>query len=116
MSLRDSLSAHWRAIQGELLPFLDDAVGPLTPLHRQLAAVLEMVRVERAVVHPHGRPGRPLAERAALARAFVAKAVFDLPTTRTLIEHLEGDRTLRRLCGWSRPGAVPSEATCHENA
>ena len=111
MSLRDSLSAHWRAIQGELLPFLDDAVGPLTPLHRQLAAVLEMVRVERAVLHPHGRPGRPLAERAALARAFVAKAVFNLPTTRTLIEHLGGDRTLRRLCGWSRPGAVPSEAT-----
>ncbi len=50
MSLRDSLSAQWRAIQGELLPFLDDAIGPLTPLHRQLAAVLEMARVERAVV------------------------------------------------------------------
>ena len=111
MSLRDSLSAHWCAIQGELLPFLDDAVGPLTPMHRRLAAVLEMARVERAVVHPHGRPGRPLAERAALARAFMAKAVFDLPTTRALIEHLGGDRTLRRLCGWSRPGAVPSEAT-----
>ena len=27
----------------------------------------------------------------------VAKAVFDLPTTRTLIEHSQGDRTLRRL-------------------
>lgn len=111
MSLRDSLSAHWRAIQGELLPFLDVAVGPLTPLHRRLAVVLEMARVERAVVHRHGRPGRPLAERAALARAFVAKAVFNLPTTRTLIERLQGDGTLRRLCGWSRLGAVPSEAT-----
>ncbi len=111
MSLRDSLSAQWRAIQGELLPFLDDAIGPLTPLHRQLAAVLEMARVERAVVHLHGRPGRPLAERAALARAFVAKAVFNLPTTRTLIERLQGDGTLRRLCGWSRLGEVPSEAT-----
>ncbi len=111
MSLRDSLSAQWRAIQGELLPFLDDAIGPLTPLHRQLAAVLEMARVERAVVHRHGRPGRPLAERAALARAFVAKAVFNLPTTRTLIERLQGDGTLRRLCGWSRLGEVPSEAT-----
>lgn len=111
MSLRDSLSAHWRAIQGELLPFLDVAVGPLTPLHGRLAVVLEMARVERAVVHRHGRPGRPLAERAALARAFVAKAVLNLPTTRRLIERLQGDGTLRRLCGWSRPGAVPSEAT-----
>ncbi len=111
MSLRDSLSAHWQAIQGELLPFLDDAIGPLTPLHRQLAAVLEMARVERAVVHLHGQPGCPLAERAALARAFVAKAVFNLQTTRRLIERLQGDGTLRRLCGWSRLGEVPSEAT-----
>ena len=41
----------------------------------------------------------------------MAKAVFNLPTTRTLIERLHGDGTLRRLCGWSRPGEVPSEAT-----
>jgi len=52
-----------------------------------------------------------LAERAALARAFVAKAVLNLPTTRTLIERVEADKTLRRLCGWSRPYEVPSEST-----
>ncbi|MEY4956812.1 MAG: hypothetical protein RL409_1069, partial [Gemmatimonadota bacterium] len=42
---------------------------------------------------------------------FVAKAVFDLPTTSMLIERLAVDATLRRLCGWERVGAVPSEAT-----
>ena len=47
----------------------------------------------------------------ALARAFLAKAVFDLPTTRDLIERLEVDSKLRRLCGWSSVRAVPSEAT-----
>ena len=52
MSLRDSLSTLWQTLQGELLPFLDDVVGPLTPLHRQLATLLGMMRVERAVVHP----------------------------------------------------------------
>jgi hypothetical protein len=28
-----------------------------------------------------------------------------------LIERVEADKTLRRLCGWSRPAEVPSEST-----
>ncbi len=45
-------------------------------------------------------------------RGFVrAKAVLNLPTTRMLIERVEADTTLRRLCGWSRLSEVPSEAT-----
>ncbi len=58
-----------------------------------------------------GLPGRPAEDRAALARAFAAKAVFNLPTTRALIDRLQVDGTLRRLCGWSGPGEIPSEAT-----
>ena len=46
-----------------------------------------------------------------LARAFLAKAVFDIPTTRALIERLQVDRRLCRLCGWSGVGRLPSEAT-----
>ena len=42
---------------------------------------------------------------------FLAKAVWDLPTTRHLIDRLGADPALRRLCGWSRLGAIPSEAT-----
>jgi hypothetical protein len=41
----------------------------------------------------------------------VAKAVLNLPTTRMLIERVEADKTLRRLCGWSRLSEVPSEST-----
>ena len=37
--------------------------------------------------------------------------MFDLPTTRDLIERLEVDSKLWRLCGWSSLRAVPSEAT-----
>ena len=70
-----------------------------------------MARVEAFLPGWHGLPGRPLAERAALARAFVAKAVFNMPATRLLIEMLRSDRTLRQLCGWQRLGNVPSEAT-----
>jgi len=43
--------------------------------------------------------------------AFVAKAVFNFPTTSLLIETLSADKTLRRLCGWQRAGEVPSEST-----
>jgi hypothetical protein len=55
--------------------------------------------------------GRPLEDRHALARAFVAKAVLDLPTTSGLIERLAVDAVLRRLCGFERASEVPSEST-----
>jgi hypothetical protein len=79
--------------------------------HKQLVTVLGMARIEAFLPGWPGLPGRPLSERAALARAFVAKAVFNFPTTRLLIEMLSADKTLRRLCGWQRAGEVPSEAT-----
>ena len=73
--------------------------------------VLELVRVEALLPYFRGQVGRPEEDRAALARAFIAKAVFDVPTTRGLIERLEVDGRLCRLCGWSGAGRLPSEAT-----
>ena len=112
MSLRASLSEYQAAFQGELFPALEEALGPLPERYGRFVQVLEFVLVD-AVVLPAwpGGPGRPPEDRRALARAFLAKAVFDVPTTRALIERLQIDRTLRRLCGWTRAGAVPSEAT-----
>ena len=55
-------------------------------------------------------PGRPAKDRAAIARAFVAKAVYDMPTTRVLLDRLATEVSLRRICGWERQSAVPSEA------
>lgn len=37
--------------------------------------------------------------------------MFNLPSTRPLIETLSVDKTLRRLCGWQRAGDVPGVAT-----
>ena len=50
-------------------------------------------------------------KRQALACAFLAKAVLDLKTTRALIERLQADNKLRRLCGFDLRFALPSEST-----
>jgi len=44
-------------------------------------------------------PGRPLSDRVARARAYVAKAIYDMPTTRILLDRLACDLVLRRICG-----------------
>jgi hypothetical protein len=94
-------------IQGKLLPWLDDAMdGPLNGHHRQFVSVLGLVRIETFLPSWRGVPGRPPAERAALARAFIAKAVFNPPTTTLLIDMLAADKTPRRLCGRPRAGEV----------
>ena len=111
MPLRTILSDYWFAIQQELFPALKEDLGPLGERYESLIAVLELVRVERLLPYFHGLPGRPQEDRAALARAFIAKAVFDITTTRALLERLTIDRPLRRLCGWSGVRKVPSEAT-----
>ncbi len=111
MPLRETLSGYWQSLQGELFPALEEELGPLGERYRDLVTVLELARVEAFVRDWAGLVGRPREDRAALARGFVAKAVFNIAQTNTLIERLVLDKTLRRLCGWPRLGAVPSEST-----
>ncbi len=101
MSLGEFVSNARHHIQGELFPFLADEVGPLGETHRQFVAVLDLAPVGRHLHYGHRGVGHPPADRNALARAFVAKAVGDLPTTAALTGRLRYDPTLRRLCGRS---------------
>ena len=111
MSLKSTLSNIWNRFQGELFPELAEEIGPLMEKHKHLVQVLDLVEVERFVDTYWRGPGRPQQSRLALARAFIAKAIWNLPTTRDLIDRLMVDAPLRRLCGWSRVSAIPSEAT-----
>jgi hypothetical protein len=111
MPPREKLADYWRRIQQELFPFLAEVVGPLGERDLLFVAVLEMARLERFVPRSFGGVGRPPACRVSLARAFVAKVVFEIATTTLLVERLRFDRRLRRLCGWERVGELPSEAT-----
>ena len=109
--MRETLTSAWTHIQGFLFPMLREEVGPLTAQHERLVTVLDVARIEAFVQMWPGLPGRPPADRHALARAFVAKVVLNLPTTLALIERLAADAVLRRLCGWESRRGLPSEST-----
>lgn len=109
--LRETLSQYWLGIQAGLFPWLEEELGELTAKQRQLVSILELIRIEQFVRNGWGEPGRPVEDRQAIARAFVAKAVYNLTTTRQLLERLQTDATLRRLCGWEGRNSLPSEST-----
>ena len=107
----DAMKARWNYIQGSLLPWLQEEVDPLTEPLERLVTTLDVVGLEAFVPEPPRGPGRPPEDRRALARAFVAKAMLGIPTTKTLVERLALDKSLRRILGWERRSQVPSEAT-----
>ena len=111
MPLKDILSCYyWRGYQPELYVAVEETVGSPSDRYRLLLDVFEFVRVGKLIGSGFG-PGRPAKDRVSLAHAFLAKGVFDLPSTRDLIERLEVDEKIRRLCGWSSARAIPGEAT-----
>lgn len=106
-----TLSHYWQRIQGTLFSFLEEELEPLTETQRQLIAILELVRIEEFIPNYSGFEGRPQKSRSALARAFIAKTVYNLNTSTALIERLKTDKNLRRICGWETLGELPSEST-----
>lgn len=103
--------SRWQHVQASLFPWLEDELGPLSDRLELLVSILDVLGLEAFVRSTRSGPGRPPEDRQALARAFVAKAVLGLDTTVALIDRLQVDRPLRRLCGWNGRSAIPSEAT-----
>ncbi len=109
--LAGTLSQFWLTVQGTLFPWLGAELGELSQKQKQVVAILELLNIESFIRTSAGYAGRPQEDRRAIARAFVAKAVYNLETTRQLLERLASDANLRRLCGWERQSTLPSEAT-----
>jgi hypothetical protein len=100
-ALRERLTQFHFQCQHELLPLIEADLGEtLTAPLERLLRIWEIVEIERFVPSGRGCIGRPPRERVALARAFVAKAVLGLSQTIDLIERLQVDVRLRRLCGF----------------
>lgn len=98
-------------IQRVLFPALEEEFGPLTENEQRFVRVLGLVDVasQTSGLQWCG-VGRKPHSRAALARAFIAKAVWGFPTTRLLIDYLKANANLRRLCGWECASAIPHES------
>jgi len=111
MAIAKTLSQYWLRIQSSLFPWLEEELGEMTEKEQKLVTTLELIRIERFTALSRSLRGRPPKERAAVARAFVAKAVYNLPTTRALLDRLACDKKLRRICGWEQNGEIPSEST-----
>ena len=107
---------RFSALQGELIGLVEQDYTGLTPKLEQIVRAFEFTQIELTVYrdrcYAQGRGvGQPEADRCALACAFLAKAVLDLKTTRALIDRLQADSKLRRLCGFDLRFALPSEST-----
>jgi len=109
--LRSRLAQTWQLIQCSLFPWLSEDLGELSIKQQQLISTLELLRLEEYLPYYSDCVGRPPAERSVIARAFIAKAVYNMPTTRILIDRLETDIQIRRICGWERKSDIPGEST-----
>jgi len=84
----------------------------MTAKLKQAVSLLEFVRVEKFVRSPYSQMfGRREHDRRKIARAYVLKSFFDVPTTKGLREMLVSQPALREICGWELARDVPSEAT-----
>ncbi len=100
-------------IQRNLFPYVEECFNdPVTEKQKRLITVLEIMEVERYIRSgKYQWMGRKLSDRRAISRAFVAKVVYNLPTTRLLLETLKTVPNVRRICGFERRNDIPSEST-----
>lgn len=111
MSFKQTLSKFWNNVQYTLFPQLKQDLGELSSDHKKLASILELVRIEEFIPDTRFNDGRPVKERKAIARAFIAKVVFKFHYTKQLVKQLNLDHQLRALCGFDALKKLPSEAT-----
>jgi hypothetical protein len=110
LTVSSLLNQFQRIMEGVLFPTLQEQLGPLSDKHQQLVAVLGLVGIEALVGPWSGGVGRPAKHRRAITRAFVAKAVLNLNSTRQLLDRLSVDVALRRICGWESQREIPHES------
>ena len=106
------LSQIWFEVQEVLFPFIEKQVEePLTRKLKHLVTTLELIRIEDMVRVPEYWQGQSPKNRKQIARAFVAKAVYNMDTTRELIDRLKISPALRRICGWQKAHDIPHESS-----
>jgi hypothetical protein len=106
------LSQIWFEVQEVLFPFVEKKIEePLTEKLKKLVTTLELIRIEEMVRVPKYWKGQSPKNRKQIARAFIAKAIYNIDTTRALIDRLKISPSLRRICGWQKACDVPHESS-----
>ena len=106
------LSQIWFQVQHDLFPYLEkEFKEPLTPKLMQLISTLEIVKIENFIRTPRYWHGRFPKYRTQIARAFIAKSVYNMNTTRELVERLKLCPSLWRVCGWEKASQIPHESS-----
>ncbi|MEA1954858.1 MAG: IS5/IS1182 family transposase, partial [Campylobacterota bacterium] len=98
-----TLSKMWHKIlniENTLFPALKETlrVEELSSKESKLIRILDFAEIERNITVVTITNSKKSREE--IARAFVAKSVYNFQTTRDLIDRLHIDRTLRIICGW----------------
>lgn len=102
----------FNCLQKSLIPSLEEELGPLLELHQDFVRIVDLCQLDKFMAQFRWKEnGRKPHDRLCLAKAFIAKSVFNIPTTEMLIERLQSDTTLRKLCGWERIGLLPGRST-----
>lgn len=95
-------------LENSLFPQLQVQLGVLSTKEEKLIRILDFAEIEKNVCNTSKT--NPPKDREQMARAFIAKSVYNFQTTRDLIDRLSIDRTLRILCGWRHSNSIPSES------
>lgn len=104
------LTTIFQHLQRQLFPSLTAELGPLSALDQQFCEVISLTDLGRFTRrYEWCGNGCPPCPRVWLAHAFIAKSVYQFPTTGALIDALKFRPLLRQLCGWDSAGEVPSE-------
>jgi hypothetical protein len=100
-------------IQQTLFPAIEkELAAPLGEKGELFVTVVELARPDQFSQRFEWQGmGCPRKWRLPILLSFIAKAVWNFPTTRALLDRLAHDPTLRRLCGWERAREIPSEST-----
>jgi hypothetical protein len=98
------------SIQRHLFPALEEEIGKLSANEQKFMRIIELINLPHYLTGFYwSGTGRKPHSRISLAKAFVAKAVWNMPTTRALIDMINSSPSLRRLCGWDTVGDIPAE-------
>ena len=102
----------WNSIESYLFPVLEkDLDEKLSTKEQEFVRVCTLAELDKYVYCLEWRgTGRRSKDRLAILKAFVAKSVYNIHTTRAFIEYLHAAPVLRRLCGWEKKSQIPHES------